>query len=94
MNRCDKCPVRDFVHTDLYCRDCQNKPQPKQKTGRAYLFRKNAFRPIYSTEIEAPADLVYEVAAAEIMKRFRIEFIEADGKELSELVFNEFQKGA
>lgn len=73
---CEKCSVCDFVHADLYCLCYSNKPKPKIKTGRAYLFRKNAFNPVHSVEIKAPVGLEYEIAAVELMSGFRIEFVE------------------
>ena len=73
--KCEKCSVRDFVFANLYCQGCKNKPIPKIKTGRAYLYRIGAFKPISSVEIKAPVGIVYEVAAVELMSGFRIEFI-------------------
>ena len=75
---CETCKVQEFLHHDLYCQGCKDKPKPKPKikTGRAYLFRKNTAEPICSAEVEAPEGKEYEVAAVELMKNFRIEFVE------------------
>lgn len=80
---CKTCIVRDFVHSDLYCRGCLYLPEPEMKTGLAYLYRTGAFNPISSVEIEAPEGMEYEVSAVELMQQFRIEFIESGGNELS-----------
>lgn len=72
----ETCSVRDFLHADIYCQGCPDKPKPKTKTGRAYLFRKDSANPVFSIEIEAPEGMEYEVAAVELMKNFRIEFVE------------------
>lgn len=86
--KCEKCRVRDFVHSDLYCRGCDYKPKPVTKSGRAYLFRKNTFNPVSSVEIEAPEGMEYEIAALQLMREFRIEFIESDSRKLSETILN------
>ncbi len=72
---CENCNVLDFVHVELYCHECPDKPKPKIKKGRAYLFKKNTAEPIFSVEIEAPEGREYETAAVELMRQFRIEFI-------------------
>jgi len=90
--KCETCNVRNFVHDDLYCQDCKDKPKPKIKTGRAYLFREAAFTPVTSVEIEAPKGMEYEVAAVELMQGFRIEFIEADSEELTKTLLKEMGK--
>ncbi len=89
---CETCAVLDFVHADLYCRGCPDKPKLKVKTGRAYLFRKNVSSPAHSVEVEAPAGMEYEVAAVELMTGFRIEFIESDSKQLAETILEEMSK--
>ncbi len=73
--KCKTCPTRNFVHADMYCKRCEHKPRPKIKTGRAYLFIKNSFKPITSVEVKAPKGLEYEYSAVELMSHFRIEFI-------------------
>lgn len=83
--KCETCSIRDFVHAGLYCLGCENKPKPRIKTGRAYLFVKSSDRPVYSVEIEAPKGTEYGVSAAKLMQQFRIEFIE-DGRELAETI--------
>lgn len=88
---CEKCNVRDFVHFDIYCQGCDQKPEPRIKTGRAYLFRKDTSRPISSVEIEAPDGMEYEVAAVELMGDFRIEFIESDSKKFTETILEEIR---
>lgn len=76
---CEGCSVLDFVHADLYCQDCTKKPKPKIKTGIAYLFKKDTFRPVTSVEVKAPAGLEYDIAAVKLMSNFKIEFIGDDG---------------
>ena len=73
---CKKCIYSEFVHADLYCNGCKDKPKPEIKTGRAYLFRNGFQDPVHSVEIKAPMGLEYQVAAVELMRKFRIEFIE------------------
>lgn len=75
---CEKCNVRHFVHSDIYCRGCPHKPQPRNKFGIAYFFRKDKSEPIMSLKIKAPAGMEYEVAALEFMKWCRIDFIESE----------------
>ncbi len=75
---CKTCNARDFVHSDIYCRGCTHKPKQRIKTGRAYLYRQDKSEPALSVEIEAPDGIEYEVAAAELMAWFRIEFIESE----------------
>lgn len=77
---CETCSIRDFVHADLYCSDCPDRPKPEIKTGRAYLFQKNMSRPITSVDIRAPEGQEYAVAVVELMKEFKIEFVENDPK--------------
>lgn len=89
---CETCQVREFVHSDLYCRGCLDKPKPKMKYGDAYLFMRNSFKPITSVSIEAPEGSVADVVAAELLKKFRIEFVEHDGKELTKLILKETRK--
>ena len=88
--KCDNCPVRDFIHADLYCRGCPDRHSPPLRTGRAYLFRKNEFKPVTSCEIEARAGLEYETAAVELMSQFRIEFEPDDLVDLAKDLLNEF----
>ena len=88
--KCNRCQVREFVHADLYCRDCPDRPRPPLRTGRAYLFRKNAFTPVTSCEIEARAGLEYETAAVELMAQFRIEFQPNDLADLANDLLSEF----
>lgn len=88
---CEECNVRDFVHSDIYCLGCDQKPKPKVNTGTAFLFRIGAFKPVYSVEIEAPKGMEYEVAAAELMGNFRIEFIESDSMKLTETILEEMR---
>jgi len=87
--KCKTCPVKGFVHADLYCRGCPDKPKPKIKTGRAYLFLKNAFQPVTSVEIKAADGFEYEVSAIELMRRFKIEFIAHDSDEIVRIIHNE-----
>ncbi len=85
---CKTCPVRvyDFVHSDLYCRQCKYKPAQKTKAGIAYLFRKGDITPVCSVEIKARADMMYEVAAYELMRMCRIEVTESDSRKLAETI--------
>lgn len=76
---CETCNVKSFVHPDLYCSTCPDKPKPKTITGTAYLHRLNSFKPVCSVEVEAPAGMEYEVSAAELLRDHRIEFIEDSG---------------
>ena len=75
---CKTCIVRGFVHAEFYCQRCKDKPKSVMKSGRAYLFRKNTFNPVLSIEIEAPEGREYEIAAFQLMREFRIEFIESE----------------
>ena len=75
--KCENCNVRGFFHADLYCKRCPDKPKPKTKTGRAYLFRLGRQDPICSVDVEAPVGSEYEVSAVELMSKFRIQFVEA-----------------
>ena len=74
---CKTYNVRGFVHADMYCRECPDKPKPKIKTGRAYLFKKGVQMPVCSVDIKAPEGSEYKVAAVELIKKFKIQFIEA-----------------
>lgn len=73
---CETCTISNFVYSDLYCQGCPDRPKPKTKKGRAYLFRKDSANPVFSIEIESPEGIEYEVAAVELMRNFRIEFVE------------------
>ena len=84
--KCETCNKKDFVHSDLYCQRCPDKPKSRIKSGRAYLFSKYGGNAITSVEIEAPERFLTDVIGSELAKKHRIEFIEADGKELLDLV--------
>ena len=89
--KCETCSIRDFVHCDLYCRGCRNKPKQKTKIGIAYLFQKGGITPVCSVEIKARADMMYEVAAVELMNMCRIEIMESDSKKLAETILEEMR---
>lgn len=74
---CKTCNSKDFVHADLYCNGCPDKPKPVIKTGRAYLFRRGFSEPICSVDVKVPSGLEIEFAAVELMSSFQIEFIES-----------------
>jgi len=75
MNNCETCNIKNFVHADLYCHDCQDKPQPRKIKGRAYLHLKNKFEPVLSMDVEVLEGFEKLGSAHELMKRFEIEFI-------------------
>jgi hypothetical protein len=72
---CKTCSVQEFVHKDIYCQGCPSKPKPKIVKGRAYLYKRNSSEPVCSVDIEAPKGSGIEVAAVELMKQLRIEFV-------------------
>lgn len=88
-NKCKTCPVRDFVHADLYCHDCQDRPRPKTITGTAYLLKEYGSGAIVSAKVEAPAGLEYEQSAVELMRKCKIEFHEDEYKPLFDLLQEE-----
>jgi hypothetical protein len=73
---CETCPTKDFVHADLYCHGCKEKPIV---TGIAYLFQKDKSEPRGSVSIEAPEGQEYLYAAHELMQKYRIEFMGDEG---------------
>lgn len=78
MNFTKICPVRDFVHADLYCRECPDKPKPKIKTGTAYIFKKYGGNPVDSFDVESKKGLQELTAMAKFFdSRFKMEFIES-----------------
>jgi len=72
---CENCNAKNFLHADVYCQGCPGEKKPKIKTGRAYLLRKDSSLAIFSVEIQAPEGKEHEVAAVELMRNFKIEFI-------------------
>jgi len=74
--KCKTCQVREFIHADLYCQGCPDKPKPKMKNGVSYLMSRYGERAIVSADVEAPAGQEYEYAAIELMRKFKIEFYE------------------
>ena len=89
---CEKCNVRDFVHCDLYCRGCPDKPKPKIITGIAYLYLKSSSNPVSSVVVEAPVGMEDEVSVVELMQDYRFEFIESGREALTETIFKEMRK--
>lgn len=75
---CKTCPVRNFVHADLYCLGCDHKPKPEIKSGIVYFYRKGAFKPVYSVEVKTPAGMECEAAAVKFIQQHRIDFIEGE----------------
>lgn len=73
--KCDQCQVKEFVHADLYCQACPDKPVSPIKTGSVYLFLKGKFEPLASVDIKAPEDIFYDVAVVELFKKLRVELI-------------------
>ena len=63
--KCKTCQVREFIHADLYCQGCPDKPKPKMKNGVSYLMSRYGERAIVSADVEAPAGQEYEYAAIE-----------------------------
>lgn len=72
---CENCTVKEFVHADLYCQDCEKKPAKKTRTGIAYLFMFGKSEPIASADVVARVGMEYEYSAVELMRNFKIEFI-------------------
>ena len=60
-------------------------------TSIAYLFQKGGITPVCSVEIKARANMVYEVAAVELMRMCRIEIKESDSRQLAETIFEEMR---
>lgn len=69
---CSKCPVKNFVHHELYCSQCASKPAV---SGEIYLFMRGQLAPLKSKRVRASSFLA---ATHEVMEEFRIEFIEDD----------------
>ena len=85
---CQNCPIKNFVLSDLYCRDCKDKPIPMTKNGVAYLLSRYGGAAIISAEVEAPAGLEYEMSAVELMRKCKIKFEPNIEKEIAELILN------
>ena len=73
---CKTCRVQEFLHKDLYCQGCPKKPKPKIVKGRAYLYRKISANAICSADVKAPKGMEIEASVVELLKQFRVEFVE------------------
>lgn len=74
---CDTCPKREFVHADLYCRDCQDKPKSESIMYHATLDRDYHQAPINAIlDLDIPEDLTDDqkvlFAASKLLTRFHV----------------------
>jgi lipase chaperone LimK len=96
--KCKTCPVREFIHADLYCQDCRKRQNPGTTTYHATLDRDYYTAAINAIlDLEVPNALSEDqkvlFAAEKLLSRFRVNLVPVvDDYGLNEILLKEMNR--